>query len=350
MDGPSHLYNSNLLLQLVKGNEALGEFFTINPIPVPNWTTSLLLMIFHSFSSAWLAEKLLLIFYASGMALSFRYLTGVLNPGNLSLSILIFPFIYSFLFHLGFYNFTFSFILLFFTTGYWLRYYSSDRIYHYLILLVLITLTYFTNLLVFGFLGLTIGLYILLHTYDLAFEEKNVREAIHFGLFKLLGLFIISIPGLAFLTIFMTHVTFYPTNQAYSIDTLIKWLNDVRPLIVYDYAKEEIFTTQFLHIILILATISIFPIGYNTNQHLRLLVKKADILLIPIGILGILYIFSPDGSGAGMMSDRYALMLYIFLVTWIAARSVSFQFNSLIIISVLVIHFTLLGQHYKDAI
>ena len=110
MDGPAHLYNSNILNHLIRGNTTLSEFYSINTVPIPNWTSHFLLSIFHIVLPAWLAEKALLVLYVSGMAFSFRFLIKELNPENIPLSILIFPFIYSFLFHLGFYNFSISFI------------------------------------------------------------------------------------------------------------------------------------------------------------------------------------------------------------------------------------------------
>ena len=36
LDGPQHLYNSNVLIQLLKGNEIFSEFFRIKPPIVIN--------------------------------------------------------------------------------------------------------------------------------------------------------------------------------------------------------------------------------------------------------------------------------------------------------------------------
>ncbi|MFN4300308.1 MAG: hypothetical protein ACK4EX_11355 [Thermaurantimonas sp.] len=128
MDGPAHLYNANMIAHLLKGNESLSEFFMIKKFWIPNWTSHAFLAVLHFVMPAWLAEKTLIILYVSGMAFSFRFLVKQMNSDSVALSVLIFPFMYSFLFHLGFYNFSLSFIFFFYAVGLWIRRYSSGAI------------------------------------------------------------------------------------------------------------------------------------------------------------------------------------------------------------------------------
>jgi hypothetical protein len=350
VDGPAHLYNSNILNHLIMGDSALSEFYSVNIVPIPNWTSNFILSIFHIFMSAWLAEKLLFIIYVSGMALSFRFLIKELRPENISFSILIFPFIYSFLFHLGLYNFCFSFILFFTTLGFWLRNHASERVYNYFILFLLITITYFSNVLLFGFLGLTIGLYIFYFTYDNYINGKNISLAIRFGGRKLLFLLIVSVPSLIFLLIFYKSVTFFPSAHSYEGRELVKWINDARPFIVYDYVGEEIITEQFFHVLLILLAISFFHKNRAKENGQFSIVGKADIILIPLIISIILFFCIPDGSSAGMMSDRYCLIIFIFILIWVVSRALPNKLNSFIIFFILVLHFGLLFKHLNATI
>ncbi|GCD77529.1 hypothetical protein JCM31826_10110 [Thermaurantimonas aggregans] len=117
MDGPAHLYNANIIAHLLRENESLSEFYMINKFWIPNWTSHAFLAVLHFIMPAWLAEKILISLYVIGMALSFRFLIKQINTKSVALSIMIFPFMYSFLFHLGFYNFSISFIIFFFTKG-----------------------------------------------------------------------------------------------------------------------------------------------------------------------------------------------------------------------------------------
>ncbi len=349
MDGPAHLYNSKILLELVKGNQTLSEFYTINKLPIPNWTGHFILLMFQSFLPAWIAEKILLIFYVAGMAISFRYLIKVLNPENTSLSILIFPFIYSFLFHLGFYNFCISFIFLFTTLGFWLRNNTSTKPYFLNILFLLITITYFSNFIMFGFLGLTIGLYILYFSYKEYINNKDFQIAIKFALKKLGVFLLVSLPGLILLLIFFNNIQFFPSNQSYSIKELLKWINDARPFIVYDYSGEEIITEQYFHVLLTLLAFSFIP-SVNQSASKKLLIEKVNIIAIPLILTIILLFITPNGSGAGMMSDRYCLMLFIFGLILIVSRPTKIKINNIVILIFVVLHIGLIFKHLNGTI
>lgn len=351
MDGAAHLYNSNILYNLVRGNDILSEFYSINTLPIPNWTSHFILSIFHFILPSWLTEKALLIIYVSGMALSFRFLIKELNPDNISLSVLIFPFIYSFLFHLGFYNFSISFILLFTTLGFWLKKQSDDESnFKYFILFLLITLTYFSNVLIYGFLGLLIGFYILYFTYIKYITNKNISIAFRYGGKELIMLFLVSVPSLIFLILFYINITFSPSDQTLSTHDLVKWINDARPFIVYDYLREEIVTEQFFHVLFLLLVVSFLFTKNGKEKGLNVYLGKADIIFIPLLISTILLFAIPNGSSAGMMSDRFCLIVFIFALIWTVSRAFSSKFNRIIILFILTLHFGLLRDHLNRAV
>ena len=79
MDGPSHLYNVEVIKQLIAGNETIAEFFDINPIAIPNWTGHFLLLLFRFFAPSWLAEKFLISLYIIMLPVSFRMLVRKLS-------------------------------------------------------------------------------------------------------------------------------------------------------------------------------------------------------------------------------------------------------------------------------
>ena len=174
MDGPSHLYNSNLICHLLKGDSSvISNFFILNKTVIPNWTSYFILSLFNFFLPAWLAEKILLIIYLLGIAISFRLLIKQLNPINPSLSVLVFPFAYSFLFHLGFYNYSLSFIFLFFTLYYWLKNYEKENIFKYILLFVLLVFTYLSAIVTFFFLGFCLGLFIIAFAIKSHFKTEE---------------------------------------------------------------------------------------------------------------------------------------------------------------------------------
>jgi len=102
MDGPAHLYNSNLITHLLfEDNQQLHEFYKLNTIAVPNWIGHFILSFFNLFLPAFLAEKILLLIYFVGLPYSFRRLIITINPKAVFVSYFIFPFTYSFLFFIG---------------------------------------------------------------------------------------------------------------------------------------------------------------------------------------------------------------------------------------------------------
>jgi hypothetical protein len=155
---PDTLYNSKLIGQLMKGDTpVLSQFFTFNTTLIPNWFSHSILASCELVMPAWVAEKVLIILYLLGLTLSFRWLIYELCPGNLSVSIIIIPFAYSMLFHMGFYNNCFSFALMFLTLAYWYRKRNSGSYSKTAVLLLLLTLTYFTALMAFAFTGFFLG-------------------------------------------------------------------------------------------------------------------------------------------------------------------------------------------------
>ncbi len=350
MDGPAHLYNAKILNGLIAGNPLFKEVYSINSLLVPNWTATVLLSAFTALFPAWFAEKLLIILYISGMAFSFRYMIKQINPGNIALSLLIFPFIYSFLFHLGFYNFSLSFIFYFLSIGYFYRIHISGTVSNYFILFLLLLLTYYSNIIIFGFLGISLGLFILYFTYEIYEVNRNIKDAMRYGGKQLLILLLLSLPGLVFMIIFISQVNFFPSDVTVSPRELIKWINDARPFIVYDYIKEETYTTQFFHALLALFIISLFKFNSSGNIFSSFKFKATDVLFIPVLLSGILLFLTPDGAGAGMMSYRYSLMLFLFGISWICARTVTGNVTSLVIMAVLFLHLGLQRKHLRDAL
>lgn len=343
MDGPAHLYNSNLIKHLILKNNFLSDFYQINAIPIPNWISHFILSIFRLVFPAWLAEKLLLIFYISGMSISFRQLVKTVKPENLSLSIFIFPFIYSFLFHLGFYNYSLSFIFFFLTLSYWLTKSDSNSLKSHVITGLLLTLTYFSNVLTYGFLGITLGCVVIYK--ELEKSSLNIRQHLEGSLRKLSRLAISAAPSLIFLFIFFQKTTFISTTEKYETTELFKWINDVRSLIVFGYQGEEIYTEQFFHIILLLLAFSLFTATNQSNTFNKTTILRYLILTFPICLALLLFFILPNGASAGMMSDRLCLLFFIYLLILVATRTLPIKIKSVAAFLIVILHLILLIKH-----
>jgi hypothetical protein len=343
MDGPAHLYNANLIKQLLTGNDFIKEFYHINAFPVPNWGSHFLLTLFRLILPGWLSEKMLIITYISGMALSFRYMVKAIHPENISFSVFIFPFIYSFLFHLGFYNYALSFIFLFLTLGIWTKHYTDNKLSLYFAIGSLLICTYFCNILTYAFTGITIGSIVFL--FEAASYPLFSKAYLLSCLKRILRLTLCSLPSLILFAWFFKTVSFPETAQQYASTELLKWTTDVRSLIVFSYEKEEIITEQFFHLLVILLLLSMLLNRNRLNLKEKFSNPHRLIAYFP-WILSIVFLFVlPDGSSAGMMSDRLSLMMYIFFVILIISQPLPINIKPLFSLLFISLHIILITKH-----
>ncbi len=347
MDGPAHLYNSNVLGQLLTGNSELSRFFSINSLIIPNWTGHFMLALFNLFLPAWLAEKVLLVFYITGMAFSFRLLVSAINPEWKGLSILIFPFAYSFLFYLGFYNFSLSFIFLFLALYFWLKAYTNGSFSVYLKTFIFLVLTYYSAILTFFFAGLCLGLFTLALSFETYRLNGNKRDAVKKAAKSLLHLLLISLPLLVFAILFVASVQFFPATDRLTTHELLKWLVDVRCLIVYNYDGDRWITQFFFYLLLIITAISIY---LRSKRQSGSFFQLNDILLVPFFLALALFFLVPTSAGAGMMSDRYCLLVYIFFVLWASTLKIPRNAGRLFMAVVVLLHLGLLLKHHNSGI
>lgn len=346
MDGPAHLYNSNILGQLFKGESELSRFFSVNSLLLPNWTGHFILAFFNLFLPAWLAEKVMLVLYISGIAFSFRLLVSTINPEWKGLSILIFPFAYSFLFYLGFYNFSLSFIFLFVALYFWIKALNNQRLSAYLVVFVFLALTYYAAILTFFFAGLCMGLLTL--TFY-AVHSKNTNKLVDFRKTwkSLFYLFLISLPLLVFSILFVSSVQFFPSSDKLTTHELLKWLIDVRCLIVYNYDGDRVITQFFFYLLVVIGAISVF---FRYKHRSGNFFQLSDVFLVPFLLALALFFIVPTGAGAGMMSDRYCLVIFIFFVLWASSQRIPRNAGRVFIAAIVLMHMGLLLKHHNAGI
>ncbi|HBL73696.1 MAG: hypothetical protein A2W90_13215 [Bacteroidetes bacterium GWF2_42_66] len=350
MDGAAHLYNSNLInCLLFESNPLLNSFFDFNPVPVPNWTGHLFLSVFNYFLPAFIAEKALLIFYFVGLPYAFRGLINTINPENRLLSYLIFPFTYSFLLLLGFYNFSIAIVLMLITLQCWIR--ESDRwpisIRKIILLSILMVFTYFSHVVVFAILLLLIGI-------DLFFKEILLARQKSNGLnpfFKKTGILI----GVSFIPIVL--LLFFIIRPSVGSPTfleryeLIAWLKKIRPIIAYNIEVEEVYTTKIFYVITGLLVI----VGYTRiNQVIQTVVSSpkskffsilkqnifsSESWIVAALLVLALYFILPDSNGsAGFVSIRFGLLFFIILLIWITSQTIPKWLVITAVVVVLFVH------------
>jgi len=270
-----------------------------------------------------------------------------LAPSNKGFSLLIFPFAYHFLFYLGFYNYSLSFIFFFLAITVWLKNEEQEiRWGKSILLCTLITLTYFANVLTYVFLGITLGCYIICEAVNVYLQNNSEIITWKAWFKKVQFLFLLSLPSLIFFALFYFTAQFFSADQNLPTDELIKWLTDNRSLIVYDYRQDEIYTKKILYVLItFLLCIAYRRIRtYETTDKVEF--KKSDVILLPFLLSLVLFFIVPDGSGAGMMSLRYCLILYILAILWISTQPLP-DFSKVFVLLVLLLSFGLFFNHIR---
>ncbi len=359
LDGPVHLYNSNLITNLLFGNNGnLAHFFTFNNEPVPNWTGHFLLSLFNLFLPAFLAEKMLLILYLTGLPFFFRRLIKTISPENYFLCYLIFPFTYSYLFFQGFYNFSLSIIFLLITLNYWIKHdghlLSMKRISG---LFLLLTLIYFSHIFIFELCLILITLNILVNVISRFINSsESVKEAL-LALLKKCCVIILS----AFIPMVLSirYLLSRPFELKTFVDNtqLIAWLKNIRPYVTLDILakqEEEIYTKILFYFIVLVFLMAIYcrffkvtfsgkiPFGKRCIDTIKSRLRISDFWLLSAMLILFLYFILPDTFGSGSyISARLELIFYILLIIWLSVQLLPKWFTLLSVIVVLFCNFNL---------
>src|SRR3954447_7853707 len=116
-DGPSHVYNSWVLHELVAGKAGVvSQWYAVDWRPHPNWTGHAVLALLMTVFPPLIAEKLLV----SGIVLLFLYAVWrYAGEEGRPYAFIAFPFAYNLLFQMGFYNFCIGAALFFLVVAVW---------------------------------------------------------------------------------------------------------------------------------------------------------------------------------------------------------------------------------------
>jgi len=322
LDGPAHEYNARLIAHLLKGDAPLLKtYFEFTRGAVPNWTGHIFLLFFNLFLPAFLAEKAILLCYVIGLPLAYRFLLISMKPGNLFLSYLIFPFIYSYFFLMGFYNFNLALVFLFLSAACWIKASTSTGKKPYLLLFFLLACTYFSHIFVFFILIMGIGLYEL---PDLFKKDKTLP--IQKRLRKLIPLFLLAGP---FLLLALSYLLGHSrgVNIFLSFHELLTYITHLSPLISFSFTDQLTSSRNILYVLTVLTVLAIFLrlrsfFLSRTNQAVKeTFFNRSDSWLALFLILLGLYFLFPDSDGnAGFVSMRLCLLLLLALLTWVSVQ------------------------------
>lgn len=337
LDGPAHLYNAKLVLQvLFEKNELLNYFYDFNTYPEPNLTGHVLMELLLTVFPPWLSEKTIQLIYIFGFPLSFYYLLKGLNKDLGFKYIYFFPFIYAFTFVIGFYNYCLSLILFFICLSLWNSYLKNQTSNRIFALALCLLLLYFSHALVFLFCVLTIT------TVSISWSISNPIPKWYKSIFLKIAL--VSWPGLILIVSFLfnkrdvNEVYFIPFNE------LVKWVYTLKPVVAY--GKIEVILTTILFVIYLISAIA--KLIHRVKTESFRINFKSDSYLLLFLVFGVLIFVIPDKlASGGYVTMRLIMFTFFFLTIWICAQTQKNWIDTCSLIIILGIVSALNFRHFN---
>ena len=291
-DGPSHLYNSWILRELIAGeNDAVSRYYAIDWRPHPNWIGHALLAILMSVVPPAVAEKILF----SGIVLLFLFSIWIYCQGRPH-ALFAFPFAYNQFLQFGFYNYSISIALFFLILAVWWRRRDRPDAKTIAIVALLLLLCYFSHPLSTILAMMSIGVFWLLTLRGRPLLV-HARHLLAFVPVIPLLLWFAKQRGTA-------HVGGPPFKER--VLSLIR----VDPLYSFDLWQFKLgFAMTFLLIVL----------GVTTLIRERR--REVDIYIALLSVFIVIYFFAPDALAGGLgVTHRILIFIYLLPLPWFTSR------------------------------
>lgn len=311
VDGPAHLYNARLMLELWRGNPTVSEFYVLNPLLQPNVLGHVLLAGMMALGlPALLAEKLLLTTLVALLPIAFRKLVLRLYAGAGDVVLLVFPFVYGFLFFMGFYNFLLGTVLLFFGIEKWISLVGkSVNRRDASVLIVIALLALYAHLYAFAWFVVFTALVLLADMFGKEKSLTNKQMA-----FKMLVWGLPLLPALYHIIRgkFSGGETVFASPSA-----LWDLIYQVQPAKGLEYGKANIYIQWLFWLLLLRLALLVYE---AVKKGLR---PETTLLRMAFLLLSIALFALPDGTAlSGMVSQRTGLLWFFSLLALLAATPV----------------------------
>jgi hypothetical protein len=299
-DGAAHLYNANILIDLLFKNEFYPQFFQLNPEPEPNLLGHALYVLTRLLFNPVLSDKIIITLALTFFVLSFRYLVYSITKERNLLYLLMFLFAYNYIFVLGFLNFIISISVLFFTSGWFFKHQYDFRYKKFIALFLLSLALYFSH--IFSYLIWLVIAASLSVQYLLS--KNSWQDKIKY----LEILFWSNIIPLLFIYNYFTKKK--SSDIVYwSLKEKIKYLYELKPILNFN---PDVLNPYFILIKILFIGGAVFVL-IKIAMSFKEKMSQLWVYLLFFFVF-ILYLILPNtSSGGGYISDRFAL--YLLLIT-----------------------------------
>lgn len=333
-DGPAHLYNATVLKDLALNHNAafFEKYYTVNQHFDPNWFSHIVLAVMLILFNPVTAEKLFIAIYAIGFLWSVRALVKHILPQNSWLAFLAFPFVYTFIFQKGFFNYSFSIMLMVICIWYYLRHKSVWHYWVFVLVGVLLSLLCFAAHPV-GYmlmLALLIGI-ALLGFFEGPFSIK--QRAIN-TLKNLFTIGLINFVPVVLLVDFIKRKAHEPVIPA--TDTFdMRWqaLKQMQGLVLFSDSEVQVFhILPYVFLFMVMGCLH-----YKINRRK---LSVYDVFFAAAAACLYYYFHAPDNAmGGSQIAIRVQFLPWFLLLFWFAQSGYnnSVKWYTIIIVSSIMV-------------
>jgi hypothetical protein len=314
-DGPAHIYNSKILLDLARGvnTQFYTSYYDFVFSLVPNWFTHLWLALLQTLFAPVIAEKVFVSVYALFATLSFRFLCRQLNPKTSYSYFLVFPLVFQFLYYYGFYNYCFGMALGLLFVGCWLKWQTGSVYKSYIGLLSLSALVFFTHPLGWFLIAAIMAGFALIDAVqfvDERFSKIILQKLMH----RWLPVVAAALVPLILSLLFIKKHSGDDLPKRESMERLWEALASFEVINIYSGA-EDLIAPLFSWLLLGAIVLSVaFRLKNKTGF------KRADSFLIGVSILLIVYFIQPPSlTLASFWVQRMSWLPWLLLILWLSA-------------------------------
>ena len=346
-DGPTHIENAKIIFDYFRPSQILlRQYYQLNFSLEPTWFMHSILGSLLSVLPVFLAEKIFLSGYVILLPLSIRYSLGSIRKDSGFLTLLMFPFIYNYPFHMGFYSFSYSLPVFFFFLGYWIRHRWERTAGNTFKLALLSLLLYLCHIVswVMAYAAMIL-LTVWLMLFDLAQEKHGPSfefRALSKAFRKEVLLFVLAfLPTIVLATIFLFQQGFDSPEIGVKLSfyRLLKDLMGIESLV--SFQEEESLCSAGLGV-LFAALFLALAAGKARRRRL----DRWDGLLAVVLVYLLIYFFAPNAlSGGSFITARLILYPFFALILWFGARSYAGGVRRGIGLAAIIVTLTSLGLH-----
>lgn len=343
-DGPCHLYNSKILLDLMNGNgtEFYYQYYDLNLSLFPNWFSTIGLSFLLMFFTPVVAEKVFISVLIIALPLTFRFALKCINPRAVYLSSLVFLLSNNYFLLFGFYNFQWSIVFFCLFIGLYFKRGKSLSIKYSVILALLGVIIFFTHPIALILLMILMGSDFIRIGYQ--FFSAGIQDS-RLKVYNLFHLLLMALPScLLFMIYFFGKQSTGASLFEIKCFSFHFWGNLLFPMTFKVFSGIEIYLMiGFSTLLFINLCFTIFKSlkKYPSNTAFNLLAMLFFCLFI--------YFFIADQfAGGGFITIRTSMFIYITLMLLSATVDYHLRIRQLTIIGGLLFSVTLLLIRYPS--